>query len=310
MNGCLGDAIMTLPLIELLESRWPRIWIMAPGYPESVLSTPNRTFLPYLPGKGPASDFKRADALKREGFDAAILCSTSFRSAWFTRLAGIPKRIGHSVEGRSFLLTDPVKFEDSAYYAFSQLDLARPLGFAVRLARPRLALPSGTPDVQDLLRGAVIGVQPGAAYEDKRIATDLLAASIRRLNGLGLSVVLLGGREERTAADRLCEQLDVPVLDLVGKTDMKTLIGVLAALRLMIGGDTGVLHLAAALGTTTVQVFGPTVYKGWGNVYGANQAIVAPGGDIKRLAQADMDAAVDAALVRREAVEVAIGSVG
>ncbi len=289
---------MTLPLIELLETRWSPLTFLSPGQSRTLLSNPSRAFLPIVPGRTPWADIRRAAALRKERFDIAINAKTSFRSAWIVRLAGIPRRIGHATEGRSFLLTDPVPYEKTAYYAFSMLDLARPLGFTVQLQRPRILDNQTDCDFTGLLEGATVGIQPGASSQRKRISVDLLAATIHCLHEQGFRSVLLGGPEEQPMAQELRAKLECPVVDLVGKTDLKTLTNLLPNLRLVIGADTGVLHLAAATGATTVQVFGPTVYKGWGNAFGSNQVIVAPCGDMAKLTSEKLFHAVSLALHR------------
>jgi heptosyltransferase-2 len=293
---CLGDAVMTLPLIELLETRWPKLSLLSPGGSKLVLSNPSRTFMNEESARGLRGDILKARQLRKERFDVGVVAKTSFRAAWIARLAGIPKRVGHAVEGRTFLLTDPVPYSKSAYYAFSMLDLARPLGFTVNLNRPHLMKPDDPTDGLRLLGGATVGIQPGAANPRKRLPMELLVSITQRLYEQGFSVALLGGRDEEPFAKELRGRLDHPVVDLVGKTDGTLLRSVLSGLKLVVGADTGVLHFAAALGATTVQVFGPTEYKGWGNAFGSNQVIVAPNGDVTKVSQEKVLEAVNLAL--------------
>lgn len=297
MERCLGDTVMTLPLIELLETRWPSITYLGPGNSRLILGrNPNRLFMDDMSGRSLMSDFQNAARLRKEGFDIAIVSKSSFRAAWIVRLSGIKRRIGHAGEARTMFLTDPVPYERSAYFAYSMLDLARPLGFTVRLRRPKMQISEGLEEARVLLDGATIGIQPGASSEKKRISMETLADLTRYIQAKGFRVAFLGGPEEQGTAQTLAERLDTPIVNLVGKTNLRALAGVLSNLKLVIGADTGVLHLAAAVGSTTVQVFGPTVYKGWGNAYGSNQVLVAPFGDVKNLEKGQLLEAVDLAL--------------
>jgi heptosyltransferase-2 len=217
-------------------------------------------------------------------FGVAVLVNRSFRSALAARLARIPKRIGFATEGRGFLLThrveyDPVKFEAECY-----LDLLAPLGIAGGSTKPRLTLaPAEIKSGSLMLCGANVGVQPGARYPEKQLSAEKMAGVAKMLASEGWKPALLGGPDEAVQAKLFAEQLDFEAVTLVGKTSIRMTMGVLANLKLMIGSDTGLMHVAAAVGCPTVTVFGPNPASKWGHRYAPHKVVEAPEGDIRRV---------------------------
>jgi heptosyltransferase I len=300
---CLGDSVHTLPLLETLESRWPNLWVIGHGPRSFVLDGPGRTFITEEPGRSLQSDLRRAATLRAYRFDVAVVAKASFRSAWITRLTGIRRRVGHAREGRSILLTDTVPYQAGAYEAFCVQDLARPLGITVRLQRPRLQVPTEFLESREKLEGATIAVQPGATGSDRVITTSALAGVVRHLQSEGIKVALVGGVREAEFSNALCKQLDAPVVNLIGKTTLPELMGVLSGLELILGPDSGLMHLAAALGTTTVQAFASATYKKWGNAFGANQVVVAPRGKMEEITSDILLQAIESAVTSRKLME-------
>ena len=108
--------------------------------------------------------------------------------------------------------------------------------------------------------GPWVGLSPGAAYGPaKRWPPEHFAAVGRQLvNEFGARLVLLGGREEAPVAQKVKQSLGLPVLNLVGKTDLRQALAVLSLLSLLITNDSGLMHAAAALRVPLVALFGST----------------------------------------------------
>src|SRR6185312_3064701 len=170
-------------------------------------------------------------------------------SALTVRLAGIRRRIGNATEGRARLLTDVVAYDQVEFEANCMLDLSRPLGFDPQPTHPRIDLPAA--EIQrgaELIGKATVGIQPGARHEWKQLKVEGLAHVARELQSRGYQIVFLGGPEEAASGHALAERLDEPVENLIGKTTIREGCGALTNLRLMIGGDTGLMHVASASG--------------------------------------------------------------
>jgi heptosyltransferase-2 len=108
--------------------------------------------------------------------------------------------------------------------------------------------------------GPWIGVNPGAAYGGaKRWLPERFAAAAERVaRRIGAKVAIVGGGAERPIGEAVASELAVPWRLLAGETSLAGLLGVLSRLRLLITNDSGPMHLAAALGTPLVAVFGST----------------------------------------------------
>jgi ADP-heptose:LPS heptosyltransferase len=132
-------------------------------------------------------------------------------------------------------------------------------------ASPRgleLRAPGGRPP--DCARGSTV-LHPGAASPARRWPAERFAAVARAELDRGRSVVVTGSRAEIELAHRVARHAGVrPARVLAGRTDLLALARVVAASERVVCGDTGVAHLATALGTPSVVLFGPTSPAEWG----------------------------------------------
>lgn len=267
----LGDAVMALPALAAVRAAMPdtRIAIAAPAsvapvFEEEISAAPDEVLT--IPDRG-----REARALAAGTFDAALLLPNSFRSAWTARRAGIPERWGFSGSLRGFLLTRAVgrpraRVHQAAYYAA----LVGGLGFEVRESAPRMTVRDETARRADavLSRHAVtpsmrlIGFAPGAAYgHAKRWPPSRVAQVIGRVvRELGAVPVLVGAAGDRDAGREIESALPagVMVVNLIGRTDLGQLAGVLARCSAFVSNDSGSMHLAAAVGVPVTAIFGPT----------------------------------------------------
>ena len=106
-------------------------------------------------------------------------------------------------------------------------------------------------------------LSPGAAFgAAKRWGDRQFAEAADRLaNEFRLSVVIIGSEGERSISESIRSYMNSPAVVLNGKTSMETLIGLIAESSLMLGNDSGPVHLASALGIPTVAVFGATDFR-------------------------------------------------
>jgi ADP-heptose:LPS heptosyltransferase len=286
MKKYIGDAIMTVPLIDAIETQYSGVHIICGPAVAKVLDHPERErfFLPLDTSRKFGDILRTARELRSHRFDRGVLINHSFRSALTLFLARIPMRVGHVDEGRRFLLTHPVAYDEAKFEAWSELDLAPPLGVPSQYVYPRIPVrASELAEGTRALEGATVGIQPGATFAAKTLPTDLLATVCDRLQAQGHRVALLGAKEELKSSCALLEKLSTPVIDLVGKTDIRTSLGALAGLRLTIGADTGMMHMAVAAGCPTITVFGPTPIAKWGHQYAPHQALQAPDGKLSNV---------------------------
>ena len=291
MKVYLGDAVMAAPTLEALdEAGWEVTLLTAPLAAEAL---GREQVIPYKKCRLPWQTFAQARQLRAMGFDACILVNRSVRAALLARLAGIPIRIGHPVEGRGSLLTHRVAYRPDLFEADSTAELAAPLEIDVADKIPRLFLSAEERRAGDRLRdGADLAIQPGARYDLKRLPLDALVEAAHAWQAEGRRIVMVGGPDERTETDALIERLEKPVVDLVGRCGVRETMAVLAGASVAVGADTGVMHLAVAVGCPTVQAFGPTPIVKWGHAYDPHRIVAAPDGCMASLTAAELLAAV------------------
>lgn len=292
----LGDGVMAEPLVTSVSENYSHVDVLALPTVKQVLGQLDGrvSFVHMEKLKRLRDTMHQARKIRLKGYDVAYLVNRSFRSAVLARLAKIPVRVGHGTEGRSFLLTKSVTYDANDFEAKSYADLAVALGVDVTRIEPHL-----TVDDQEramglqLAAGAMVAIQPGARYDYKRVPTDRLAAVGRILQERGYQILFVGGPEEAPAGEALAAALPQPVVNLIGQSSIRETMASLASMKLAIGGDTGVMHLAAGLGVPTVTAFGPTPAIKWGHHYAPHQVLQAPDADIEKL---EADALIEAAL--------------
>ena len=265
----LGDAVMALPACGAVRNAFPDATItiaatdaIAPMFEEET-SAHADALLTLVNSRG---EWRQ---LAAGAFDAVLLLPNSFRAAWNARRARIRERWGYAGRLRSRLLTRRVskpraRVHQSAYY----LELVRGLriegvGSApsvtprpVTLNRARHLL------AQYLTQGPLVGIAPGAAYgHAKRWPPARMAElAVRLARERGVTCVLVGAAGDRDAGRELESALpgNVRIVNLIGRTDLRLLIGVLAHLHAFVSNDSGAMHLAAAAGLPVTAIFGPT----------------------------------------------------
>ncbi len=280
----LGDGVMTEPLLSTLADNYSHVEVLAlPSVQQVLWHLESRvSFMHVEKIKTLRETMTQARKLRLKGYDVAFLVNRSFRAAMLARLAKIPIRIGHGTENRSFLLTRSVQYHAEDFEAKSYLDLARAAGLDPSRVEPELELDAiERKRGSHLASGARLAFQPGARHGYKQVPSELYERIAAAVEG---PLVFVGGAEEIPAADALALKIKRPVINLVGKTSIRETMAVLASVRAAVGGDTGVMHLAAALGTPTVTLFGPTPAIKWGHHYAPHHVLQAPNQDLGQLA--------------------------
>ena len=291
MKVYLGDAVMAAPTLEALDAAGWQVTLLTAPLAAQALGRDR--VVPYEKCRLPWQTLAQAKRLRAMGFDACILVNRSVRAALLARLAGIPIRIGHPVEGRGSLLTSRVEYRPELFEADSTAELAAALGVQVENRVPRLVLSEDERREGDRLRdGANLAIQPGARYDLKRLPLDALVDAARAWQAEGRRIVVVGGPDERTETDALLAGLEKPVVDLVGRCGVRETMAVLAGASVAVGADTGVMHLAVAVGCPTVQAFGPTPVEKWGHAYAPHRIVAAPNGCMASLTAAELLTAV------------------
>jgi heptosyltransferase-2 len=281
-----GDLVLATPLLESLKASDVDSRIVLLTIPSNSVLFENNPFvdevIPYDKRgteRGVLSFIGKVRALRARGFDTAVIPHPSLRSALLALLGGIRTRIGFSHRWCSFLYTDRVDAGGSDHEVARNLLLAEAAGGGGDVSGPTLYPRERHQEtVRRLLRrsgippGApYIAVAPGSVWPTKRWPLEKFRGLVARLTG-SCSVVLVGGEEDRGLCGEILETETgsprMPVTSAAGELDLLESAALIAGARLLVSGDSAPVHLAAAVGTAVVAIFGPTVpafgFAPWG----------------------------------------------
>jgi heptosyltransferase II len=208
--------------------------------------------------------------------DAVALLTNSFGTALQAFLARVPERWGYATDGRGPLLTRrarvpaEVRGQSEVYYYRAML---AGVGLEVT-ASPDVALrcpeewrARGAALLRDVSDGQAggpwVGFTPGATFGSAKRWLPQRYAAVGDLLARheGARVAILGAPGERALAEAVAAGMRAPARNLCGATTTADMAGVLANLSLLVTGDSGPMHVAAALGVPVVAVFGPTDWR-------------------------------------------------
>ena len=266
----LGDTVMALPLLRSLRAGLapsdrivaigPWAWLVAGqeladtwvGYPRAWTGR-----------------LRALEAVRPFCPDLALLLPNSLESALTARYWRARRRIGYDTSGRGIWLTDRLPLPSPRRHQIDEyLGLLAPLGIAPAGAEPALrplAAAASETEVAELLvrcgasQAPRVGVHLGAASGSSKVwSADRLASLCARLAGHGVTALLLGTAADLALERRVQAGAGSAIPSLVGRDRPALLPALLGRLDTLVSGDTGTAHLAAALGTPVVTLFGPT----------------------------------------------------
>ncbi|MBI1900240.1 MAG: lipopolysaccharide heptosyltransferase II [Planctomycetia bacterium] len=269
--SALGDIVQTIPSLSLLRRRFPRAhiaWLVkAPlaGILRGQEDLDDVIELPYAKGRLArlAGFFRVVRKVRGEAFDLVIDMQGLFRSALVTWLSGAPRRLGMAAarEGAPWAYTDRVhvpwrEIPGREVY----LRIIEPLGCRGPLPATKLPVKG-----QDFLWASqriahlprpLLAIHPGAQWETKCWPPESFAELAGRSMGeTGAGVVLVGGSGDTERCQRIAARLDGPLVNLAGQTSLTQLAAVASLADVFLSGDTGPMHLAAAVETPVVALF-------------------------------------------------------
>lgn len=269
---------MSLPAISSIRQSFPQaeIAILAKPWVAEIFRNSrivDRVILYQGHGihRGIQGKWRLAKELKKEYFDLAVLLQNAFEAALISYLARIPRRAGYDTDGRSLLLTHAVtcnqeikKKHQIDYY----LGMVESLGFRSAGPTPYLGVPrEQQEEACRMLRSSgvkkteeIVGISPGATYGSAKQWFPERYGKLAEKIGkeLGTRILIFGSQGDKKVGLQVRHNSGVPLIDLTGLTTLSQAMALIARCRLFITNDSGLMHVAAALNTPLIALFGST----------------------------------------------------
>lgn len=271
----LGETVLNLPVAAALKQAFARAavtWMANPTLMELVQGAPGVDRVLAYGGEGGGPWWRRAVSLatswRSEQFDVAVISNATKECHVAAWLAGIPVRVGYDRKW-GWLLTH--RLEDrralgERHEVEYNMQLLAALG-VTGPTLPVLHLPVSN-EAEGRLdriiqacgltsRDRIVAVHPWTSNPRKQWPAERFQALVSRLEGLaGVRTVLVGGPETAARAHEVMPLSPSTVINLVGRLSLPELAACLARARLLISNDSGPMHVAAAVGTLVVVLFG------------------------------------------------------
>ena len=269
----VGDVLLATPVLEALKSRFPsaRLTVLVKKRAVDVLEgNPFVDEVMVYDGvenyHSPRWVFRLAGELRRRRFSLAVDLTGDHRSSWLLFASDPGFRVGLNHAGLGFLLDRRIDYRSTGHVVDHLLTAVEPLGARSTDAAPRVYLTederaeAGALLAEAGVKGGsgVLALSPGANWPLRRWRPEFfgeLAARVREHQGL--TSVVVGSADDAGLAEAVVGASAGAAVSLAGRTSLRGLAAVAEHARAFVGNDSGPMHIAAAVGTPVVGLFGP-----------------------------------------------------
>jgi ADP-heptose:LPS heptosyltransferase len=275
--GGIGDQILFFPTLDDIKRRYPEAELDVVVEPRSTaayrISKSVNKVIPFdfKDTNGPADWGNLLGVIRDREYDAAMSLGRRFGVKILLWLTGIPQRIGYAAGGGKFLLTNPVDLDLNQYAGSMYHDLVKGLGLegscpplAVNVPKADIAWAEAEQEKLGIKDSGYVLVHCGSSklarsqgidkiYPPKQWQQIIQEIQKRKPN---LPVVLIQGPDDRELVDNI--RSVCPDLKTISPSDLGKLAATIASANLMLCTDSGPMHIAVAVGTYTIALFGPT----------------------------------------------------
>jgi heptosyltransferase II len=276
----IGDAVMQIPALREIRRIFPEAHITLYTRTWTKAIFQDVDFIDdLLTFETSDSLLSQAKSWRKRQFDLAILFTNSFQSALLAKLGGAKKHFGYKNEGRSFLLTNSVpkpSWRDERHEVFYYLNLVSEVEkkffgsetvvknienieipvSETRRSEARQLLEKHGIDLSKRIIALGVGSTNSRAKRWKTESYAALNDSIQ--SELKANVILVGTKDEVDISKEVSNKSRIKPIILTGETSLSEAIAILAEVDLLIANDMGLAHIAPAVGTKTLAIFGPT----------------------------------------------------
>ena len=270
----IGDMVLSTPVIENLRKAFPRSYIafMCRPYTKDILE--GNPYLDevivydkYAKHKSLLASLKFSYYLRKKRFDWAIVLHPTNRAHLVTFLANIGFRVGWDRK-LSFLLTRRLphkKHQGLKHELEYSLDMLESIGVEVKARQPFIPRNEAIDSAVDSLlkdnmidyrRDRIVGLGIGASCPSKIWKPEYFAEVGRRLKAEGAKIIVLAQEHEKDLTRQFKEHFKDDFCDLTGKLDLARISSLFRKISLFIGNDSGLIHIAWAVGAPVISLFG------------------------------------------------------
>lgn len=264
--GGIGDAVLMAPLIGALRKSFPNARV------EVLAEKRNAGAFSLCPGIDRVMRYDNPWefwAVLRRRYEVVIDSEQWYRlSAIVARIIRSQVKIGYGTNDRRKMFNYTIGYDHDRYEPLNFLNLLRPLKmeFPKMVSSPFLVVPENDQDSADAMLGSLLNrpfivLFPGASTPEKCWGKEKFIQLSVCLSRNGYSVVVVGGKEDVSTGDIIA--VESSAVNLSGKTSLQETAGILNRSKLLISGDSGVLHMGFGLGKPTVSIFGPSNANKW-----------------------------------------------
>ncbi len=261
----VGDMVMAQSLFMALKQRFPdlQIDVLAPAWSKPILAAMPEVRaaieMPLQHGElALGKRYQLGKRLRANAYDWAIVLPRSLKAALVPFWANIPVRTGFKGEMRYGLLNDIRPMDKTVLTMTVQRFVALGLAKDAPLP-PEIQPPHLTPTRSlSVVEGGLLALCPGAEYGGaKRWPAEYYAEVAQHYIAQGGQVILLGSAKDAPVTAACAAAVNSPACqDLAGKTSLQEVLGLLAQATQVVSNDSGLMHVAAALGTPVIAVYG------------------------------------------------------
>lgn len=284
----IGDIVLALPLVQRLRASFPDAHITFVVIPAAANVLENHPAIneiliydKHRRNAGVSGILKLGKRLRKSQYDVAIIPHRSLRSAIIGWLSKTPRRIGFSTSAAARLFTDVVGYDKSLHEIDRNLSLLNPLGLAYSseelptlypskndaevvdafLKNQRFRTPTrGRKGQSHRQQGVLVGIAPGSVWNTKRWPKEHFIALTKSLLDDGYPVALIGGRDDAVLCSEIRNAIDnVSVVNAAGLLSLLQSAELMRRCSVLVSNDSAPMHLATAMRTPVVAIYGPTI---------------------------------------------------
>lgn len=286
----IGDVVLTTPLIKAVKKMFSNSKLSVLLIPETEELLKNNPYVDEVlvydkrgKEKSLNSFFQLVNKIRQTKFDLALVPHRSYRSSFLVFLSKIPERIGFDKNQANFFLTKKVRYQNNLHEIDRNLSLIKANGLNLEEKLPELF-----PDKNNFARAEsflaenkissndkIVAIAPGSTWATKRWLPEGFAkVSDWLLQKEKTKVVLIGGKEDEKLANDIANLMQEKPIVACGKLSLLGSAALLSKCKLLLANDTAPVHMAVAMKTPVVEIYGSTVPNFGFYPYGVGHIII------------------------------------